>query len=45
MTNWRVIQLEEHDAYDNMSIDESILEHIKDERSNPTIRSRMRDIL
>ncbi len=38
MTNWRVIQLEEHDAYDNMAIDESILEHIKDERSSPTIR-------
>ena len=38
MTNWRVIQLEAHDAYTNMAIDESILEHIKDGKSDPTIR-------
>ena len=38
MTNWRVMQLEEHDAYTNMAIDESILEHIRDGKSDPTIR-------
>lgn len=38
MTEWRIIQLEEHDAYSNMGIDESILEHIRDEKSDPTIR-------
>lgn len=38
MTDWRVVQLEEHDAYTNMAIDESILEHVRDGRSDPTIR-------
>ncbi len=38
MTEWRVIQLEEHDAYVNMAIDESIMEHIRDGKANPTIR-------
>ncbi len=38
MTEWRVMQLEEHSAYDNMAIDESILEHIRDGKSDPTIR-------
>ncbi|MCL5412821.1 MAG: lipoate--protein ligase family protein [Candidatus Marsarchaeota archaeon] len=38
MTEWRVLQLEEHNAYLNMAIDESILEHIRDGMSQPTIR-------
>ncbi len=35
---WRVIGLEEHDAFRNMAIDESILEHVKSGSSKPTIR-------
>ncbi len=35
---WRIMALEEHDAYRNMAIDESILEHIKAGASKPTIR-------
>ncbi len=35
---WRVIQLKEHSAYTNMATDESILEHIRDRKSDPTIR-------
>ncbi|MDE1859963.1 MAG: lipoate--protein ligase family protein, partial [Candidatus Micrarchaeota archaeon] len=35
---WRVIELDEHDAYKNMSIDESILEHVHMGASYPTIR-------
>ena len=35
---WRVIPLEVHDAYINMSIDEALLEFIKDGKSWPTIR-------
>ncbi len=38
MTEWRVIQLEEHSAYSNMAIDESVLERIRDGKSSPTIR-------
>ena len=38
MTEWRVMQLEEHNAYMNMAIDESILEHIRDGMSQPTLR-------
>jgi lipoate-protein ligase A len=36
--SWRVIKLEEHDAYTNMGIDEAILESVRDAKSNPTIR-------
>lgn len=35
---WRVIQLEAHDAYMNMGIDEAILEHIRDGQVPPTMR-------
>jgi lipoate---protein ligase len=35
---WRVIALEEHDAYKNMAIDESILDHVKINVSRPTMR-------
>jgi lipoate-protein ligase A len=35
---WRVIPLEVHDAYLNMSIDEALLEFIRDGKSDPTIR-------
>ncbi len=38
MTLWRIMQLEEHNAYANMAIDEAILESVRDARSNPTIR-------
>ena len=36
--NWRVINLEVHDAYANMGIDESIMESVRDNVSAPTIR-------
>jgi lipoate-protein ligase A len=35
---WRIIGLEEHDAYKNMAIDESILENVRDGKSGPTLR-------
>ncbi|MGA3021026.1 MAG: lipoate--protein ligase family protein, partial [Candidatus Micrarchaeales archaeon] len=35
---WRIIPLEIHDAYLNMSIDEALLESIRDGKSDPTIR-------
>ncbi len=35
---WRVIELESHDAYLNMGIDEALLEGIRDGTSPPTIR-------
>jgi lipoate-protein ligase A len=35
---WRIIPLEVHDAYLNMSIDEALLEFIRDGKSDPTIR-------
>lgn len=35
---WRIIPLEVHDAYLNMSIDEALLESIRDGNSDPTIR-------
>lgn len=37
-SQWRLIELEEHDAYRNMAIDESIMEHVKSATSKPTIR-------
>jgi len=38
MTQWRVIELEEHDAYINMAVDEAILENVRDGKASPTIR-------
>ncbi len=38
MSEWRVIELTENDAYRNMAIDESILDHIKKRMAKPTIR-------
>jgi lipoate---protein ligase len=38
MEDWRVIELTENDAYRNMAIDESIIEHVKRGMSKPTIR-------
>lgn len=38
MSGWRVIGLEEHDAFRNMAIDESVVEHIKKGVAKPTIR-------
>ena len=35
---WRVIPLEAHDAYINMGIDETLLEFVRDGKSQPTIR-------
>ncbi len=35
---WRVIELESHDAYLNMGIDEALLEGVRDGTSPPTIR-------
>ncbi len=35
---WRVIPLETHDAYKNMSIDEAVLRAIADEKAQSTIR-------
>ncbi len=35
---WRIVGIEEHDAYMNMSIDEAILEHVKSGVAQPTIR-------
>lgn len=36
--NWRLIEMETHDAFTNMAIDESIREHISSGKSLPTIR-------
>ena len=35
---WRVIPLEQHDAYLNMALDEATAQRIKNEEENPTIR-------
>ncbi len=35
---WRVIGIEEHDAFTNMAIDEALLSRISEKESHPTIR-------
>lgn len=35
---WRAIGITDNDAYRNMAIDESIMEHVKNRQSKPTIR-------
>lgn len=38
MSEWRVVGLEEHDAFRNMAMEESVVEHIKNGAAKPTIR-------
>ena len=35
---WRLVQLETHDAFTNMSIDEAVSEFVASEKSPPTVR-------